>query len=66
MGNGSELLMLQGVSATCADCAEEAIFVPVEDGSPGEFCCTACDAAVYLMTVLPVRRAEDDRKALPA
>jgi len=66
MDNGSDLLMLRGVSATCTDCAGEAIFVPVEGGSAGEFCCTACDAAVYLVTVPPARRREDARAALTA
>ena len=58
MENQSDLLMLRGESATCTQCAGEAIFVPVEGGFPGEFCCTSCDAAVVLMTVLPERREE--------
>jgi hypothetical protein len=49
----SDLLMRTGVTATCADCGDQRIFVPVEEGStPGEFCCTGCDAAVFLMSVL--------------
>jgi len=51
MENLSDLLMLRGVSATCTQCAGEAIFVPVEDGFAGEFCCTSCDAAVFLSLV---------------
>lgn len=51
MENASDLLMLQAVSATCGDCAGERVFVPVEDGYPGEFCCTSCDGAVFLLTV---------------
>ena len=38
------LLMLRGVVATCADCGDETIMIPVE-GSVDELCCTACDAA---------------------
>jgi hypothetical protein len=64
MENQSDLLMLRGVSATCTQCAGEAIFVPVEDGFPGEFCCTSCDAAVFLSLVPPAR--ERDRAMLTA
>ena len=51
----SEILMRNGVVAFCADCAGERLFVPVEDGcaSDGcEFCCTSCDAAVFLLEVV--------------
>ena len=63
----SEILMLSGVTAVCADCGDERLFVPadecdspVSDGC--EFCCTTCDAAVFLLDVLdntgqPHRRA---------
>ncbi len=52
MDKSADLLMLSGVAATCADCGDERIFVPVDDPStPGEFCCTACDAAVFLLTL---------------
>ncbi|HYO39420.1 MAG TPA: hypothetical protein VER39_07175 [Nocardioidaceae bacterium] len=45
-----ELLMLTAVTASCRDCGDERIFLPVEDGSHGgEFCCTSCDAAVFLL-----------------
>ena len=57
--NGSDNLMLSGVAAFCADCGGERIFVPVDadcaDGPPSdtcEFCCTSCDAAVFLLEVL--------------
>ncbi len=45
--------MLSGVAALCADCGDERIFVPVDDdpSTPGEFCCTSCDAAVFLLTL---------------
>jgi hypothetical protein len=50
----ADLLMLSAVLATCADCAAERVFVPVEDAGPeGEFCCTTCDAAVFLMPTTP-------------
>jgi len=49
MENASEVMMLRGVWAQCADCAREQVFLPIENG---EFCCTGCDAAVFLMDVL--------------
>jgi hypothetical protein len=60
MENTSDRLMLSGVVAFCADCAGERIFVPVEDGCASshgqrdgcEFCCTTCDAAVFLLEIL--------------
>jgi hypothetical protein len=63
MENQSDLLMLRGVSATCTQCAGEAIFVPVEDGFPGEFCCTSCDAAVFLSLALPARDGDRSGRA---
>jgi len=52
--DGSEILMLSGVTAHCGDCGGERIFVPVEgcDLEGCEFCCTSCDAAVFLLEVL--------------
>ena len=50
MENKSEMLMLGGVVAFCADCGDQRIFAPVEDAC--EFCCTTCDAAVFLLEVL--------------
>ena len=50
MENRSDILMLSGVVALCEDCGAKRIFVPVEDGC--EFCCTTCDAAVFLLEVL--------------
>jgi hypothetical protein len=53
----SDVLMLHGVVATCADCGDERVFVPTST-DPGEFCCTACDAAVFLLAaVQPAGRA---------
>lgn len=49
MENASEVLMLRGVWAQCADCASEQVFLPIENG---EFCCTGCDAAVFLLEVV--------------
>lgn len=48
------MLMLAGVRALCPDCAEWTLFVPVDDGCAVdgcEFCCTRCDAAVFLLDV---------------
>jgi hypothetical protein len=48
-----ELLMLTAVTATCTDCGGQRIFVPVDDTSPGgEFCCTSCDAAIFLLVAV--------------
>ncbi len=55
MENRSDKLMLSGVVAFCADCADDRIFLPVEEGCDVdgcEFCCTSCDAAVFLLEVL--------------
>jgi hypothetical protein len=44
--------MLSGVSAVCTDCGDERILVPVDHfGAEGEFCCTSCDAAVFLLAM---------------
>jgi hypothetical protein len=55
MRNSSEKLMLTGVVAFCEDCGDEGLFVPVEDAcvvDGCEYCCTRCDAAVFLLEVL--------------
>jgi hypothetical protein len=55
MKNRSDTLMRSGVLAWCADCGGERIFVSVEEGCEHdgcEFCCTTCDAAVFLLEVL--------------
>jgi hypothetical protein len=49
----SNLLMVAGVTAVCADCGDERLFVPVDGDAPtGEYCCTSCDAAVFLLSVI--------------
>ena len=51
MENKSDLLALRGTMAWCPDCRDTTLFVPVDDGCGAvgcEFCCTACDAAVFL------------------
>jgi hypothetical protein len=48
---GSDLLMVSGVAAGCADCGGERIFVPVDDPGTGAYCCTSCNAAVFLLAV---------------
>ena len=47
--------MLSGVVAFCAECGDEGLFVAVGEGCDFdgcEFCCTRCDAAVFLLEVL--------------
>jgi hypothetical protein len=44
--------MLTAVTATCSDCGDRRIFLPVDE-TGGEFCCTSCDAAVFLLLHLP-------------
>jgi hypothetical protein len=52
---GADLLMLRGVAVVCADCGDERVFVPVGGDVSGvlsmEYCCTSCDAAVFLFSV---------------
>jgi hypothetical protein len=60
MENTSDNLMLTGVVAFCAECGDEGLFVAVEGGCPVddcEYCCTRCDAAVFLLEVLDNTRA---------
>jgi hypothetical protein len=58
-----ELLMLTAVTATCTDCGGDRIFVPVDDvATSGEFCCTSCDAAIFLL-VTPASRRRRGRGA---
>jgi hypothetical protein len=61
----SELLTLSGVTAVCVDCGDERLFLPTDDaldsreGAPGEYCCTSCDAAVFLLAVVaPAARGD--------
>jgi len=61
MENKSEMLMLDGVGAFCTDCGDQRVFAPVDEA--GEFCCTTCDAAVFLLEVLPSTRTPDRRVA---
>lgn len=64
----ADLLMLAGVSATCTDCGDERLMVPADDAGAGAgFCCTTCDAAVFLPALVdpvdPVLRRAADRVA---
>jgi hypothetical protein len=55
MTNTSDKLMLTGVVAFCAECGDEGLFTAVEEGCAVdgcEYCCTRCDAAVFLLEVL--------------
>ena len=67
--NPANLLMLRGVAVVCADCGDERVFVPVDEDASGalsmEYCCTSCDAAVFLFSVHDVapRRSEAARAA---
>jgi hypothetical protein len=63
MDDRAELLMVSGVTATCADCGDERIFVPTDEVSAGEFCCTGCDAAVFLVGFLPAPAVRRSRVA---
>ena len=57
------LLMLSGVSARCADCGDECVFVPVDDQAHA-WCCTTCDAAVFMLPAVdPVLRRHASRVA---
>ncbi len=47
----SQVLMLHGTVAWCPDCADECVLVPTE--VLGDFCCTACDAAVFVPQAVP-------------
>jgi hypothetical protein len=50
------VLMLHGVSRWCGDCGARTIYLPVAgsetDSGPDGWCCTACDAAVVLPSLL--------------
>ncbi len=70
MENTARTLMLTAVMAICSDCGDERIFVPVEDGCVTgkpekccEFCCTTCDAAVFLLDVVDNTGTADRRVA---
>ncbi|MGZ4429720.1 MAG: hypothetical protein ACXVEV_15515 [Nocardioidaceae bacterium] len=64
MDNLSDLLMRYGVAAACAECGDERIFLPVEPGDDsGAFCCTRCDAAVFLLPGAAPGRAGRTRVA---
>ena len=53
MVNDSQLLVLHGVWARCADCGDGRAFLPVDAGDlSGEYCCTSCDGAVFLSLVV--------------
>lgn len=54
MENTSDNLMLTGVVALCRECGDEGLFVAADEGcaEAREYCCTRCDAAVFLVEVL--------------
>lgn len=59
MENTSDDLMLSGITALCPDCGDERIFVAVEVTTAAEFCCTSCDAAVFLIDGLSAAALTD-------
>jgi hypothetical protein len=58
----SAVLTLSGVAAVCADCGDERIFVPTSPDL-GEYCCTSCDAAVFLLAAVGPGRSDSSRVA---
>jgi hypothetical protein len=62
METTSDVLMLSGVAAHCADCDGERVLIPVDDRG-GEFCCTTCDAAVFLVEAVHHRGAPPAHRA---
>ena len=46
MENKADTLMLSGIAGPCPDCADDRILIAV---SETEFCCTDCDAAVFVL-----------------
>ena len=62
MSDPSDVLTLSGVAAVCADCGDERVFVPTSPDL-GEYCCTSCDAAVFLLTAVGPARSGSSRVA---
>ena len=60
--DASTLLMLTAVTAACRDCGDRRIFLPIEGDGP-EFCCTSCDAAVFLAFVADPTPVRAERRA---
>jgi hypothetical protein len=44
----ADVLLLHAVQAWCEDCGAEQLLLPV-DGDGTGLCCTACDAAVFVV-----------------
>jgi hypothetical protein len=50
MENLQDALLLDAVQAWCDECQGERILVPAPDETgAGGYCCTVCDAAVFVM-----------------
>jgi hypothetical protein len=59
----TDVLLLEAVQAWCDECGGEQLMLPAdEDGLSGGLCCTACDAAVFVLP-LPERQAPLRRTA---
>ena len=43
--------MLHGTVARCPDCGDDRVLVPTD--GPDGFCCTSCDAAVFVLHTAP-------------
>ena len=53
MENLQDALLLDAVQAWCDECQGERILVPAPDeAGVGGYCCTVCDAAVFVMWTL--------------
>jgi hypothetical protein len=46
MENQADKLMLSSTVGRCPDCDDERILIAVAEG---EFCCTTCDGAVFVL-----------------
>ena len=53
MENLQDALLLDAVQAWCDECQGERILVPAPDeAGVGGYCCSVCDAAVFVMSTL--------------
>jgi hypothetical protein len=54
----AERLMLGQALGRCPDCGDERILLVVEEG---EYCCTSCDAAVFVLDAMGANRLVERR-----
>ena len=62
MENDGALDLSHGVLAFCADCGSEQILVPVDRS--GGFCCTLCDAGIFLSEIVAGEHGPMAQRAL--